>query len=115
MTVDHALRPSSVLAPARTPRSAPRMPMCVVVSDLADGEGSALLRNLRARGSTRVVLLARRAGRREMVRLLHGGLRGAVAAEPSPGLASAQVPQQPGPHTEPRRAEAATLSERELG
>lgn len=81
--------------------------MCVVVTDLADGDGQLLVRNLRRRGSGRVILLARRAGRRELVGLLSGGLRGAVAAEAHPS-----VPQQVTPATAPPRAE---LTARELG
>ncbi len=57
--------------------------MCVVVTELAEGDGQTLVRNLRRRGSGRVILLARRAGRRDLVGLLTGGLRGAVATEPN--------------------------------
>lgn len=66
--------------------------MCVVVSDLADGDGQVLVRNLRRRGSGRVILLARRASRRELVGLLAGGLRGAVASEAPTSLAQAPAP-----------------------
>ncbi|WP_291795688.1 LuxR C-terminal-related transcriptional regulator [Cellulomonas sp.] len=55
--------------------------MCVVVSNLADGDGQILVRNLRRRGTGRVILLARRASRPELVGLLTGGLRGAIASE----------------------------------
>ncbi|HEY5515052.1 MAG TPA: LuxR C-terminal-related transcriptional regulator [Pengzhenrongella sp.] len=68
------------IAPAR--RQAPTGQMCIVVNELGEGEGTALVRNLGRRGTTRVVLLARRAARRELVQLLAGGLRGAVAADP---------------------------------
>ncbi|MBC7550717.1 MAG: response regulator transcription factor [Cellulomonas sp.] len=71
--------------------------MCIVVNELGEGEGTALVRNLGRRGTTRVVLLARRAARRELVQLLSGGLRGAVAADPRrmqlvPGLARSVAP-----------------------
>jgi two-component system, NarL family, nitrate/nitrite response regulator NarL len=59
--------------------------MCVVVTELAEGDAQTLVRNLRRRGSGRVILLARRASRRELVTLLTGGLRGAVATEPNAG------------------------------
>jgi DNA-binding NarL/FixJ family response regulator len=55
--------------------------MCVVVTNLADGDGQLLVRNLRRRGTGRVILLARRASRPELVGLLTGGLRGAIASE----------------------------------
>jgi len=55
--------------------------MCVVVTNLADGDGQILVRNLRRRGTGRVILLARRASRPELVGLLTGGLRGAIASE----------------------------------
>ena len=64
------------------PRTALPGQMCIVVNELREGEGTALGRNLGRRGTTRVVLLARRAARRELVQLLAGGLRGAVAADP---------------------------------
>lgn len=55
--------------------------MCVVVAELRPGDGQVLVRNLHRRGSRRVLLLARRAGRPELVTLLAGGLRGAVTAD----------------------------------
>lgn len=71
------------VAPIHSVRRAPLPPqMCIVVNELREGEGTALVRNLGRRGTTRVVLLARRAARRELVQLLAGGLRGAVAADP---------------------------------
>jgi two-component system, NarL family, nitrate/nitrite response regulator NarL len=81
------LRSSSTLRRAVVPVSAARRPapagqMCIVVNELGDGDGTTLARNLGRRGSTRVVLLARRAARRELVQLLAGGLRGAVASDP---------------------------------
>lgn len=57
--------------------------MCVVVTELKPGDSQILVRNLRRRGSGRVILLARRAGRQELVTLLTGGLRGAVATDPN--------------------------------
>ena len=57
--------------------------MCVVVTELKPGDSATLVRNLRRRGSGRVILLARRAGRQELVTLLTGGLRGAVATDPN--------------------------------
>ncbi|WP_454048413.1 response regulator transcription factor [Cellulomonas sp. Marseille-Q8402] len=79
------------------PRRRPLGQMCVVVTELAEGDGQTLVRNLRRRGSGRVILLARRAGRRDLVGLLTGGLRGAVATEPNatvgpPGSAPGAVP-----------------------
>ncbi|GEA89980.1 helix-turn-helix transcriptional regulator [Cellulomonas cellasea] len=82
--------------------------MCVVVSDLADGDGQVLVRNLRRRGSGRVILLARRASRRELVGLLAGGLRGAVASE-----AHTTLSQVPPPSTFVR--DRPELTARELG
>jgi DNA-binding NarL/FixJ family response regulator len=82
--------------------------MCVVVSDLADGDGQVLVRNLRRRGSGRVILLARRASRRELVGLLSGGLRGAVASE-----AHAALPTTPAPS--PYVRDRPELTARELG
>ncbi|MFF1529397.1 response regulator transcription factor [Cellulomonas sp. NPDC058312] len=89
---------SAPAAPASTdPRRRPLGQMCVVVTELAEGDGQTLVRNLRRRGSGRVILLARRAGRRDLVGLLTGGLRGAVATEPNatvgqPGAEPGAVP-----------------------
>ncbi len=81
---------AATLSPRRPPTADPRDPrrrglgqMCVVVTELAEGDAQTLVRNLRRRGSGRVILLARRSGRRELVTLLTGGLRGAVASEPN--------------------------------
>lgn len=87
-------RPS---APGSDPRRRGLGQMCVVVTELGEGDGQALVRNLRRRGSGRVILLARRAGRRDLVGLLTGGLRGAVATDPNavvglPGAAPGAVP-----------------------
>lgn len=57
-------------------------PLCLVIPEIGDGEGTALVRSLRRRDSTRAILLTRKAGRRELVVLLGGGVRGAVTAEP---------------------------------
>ena len=69
-----------VVAAAAAPRSGIGE-MLVVVTNLADDDGQVLVRNLRQRGTGRVVLLARRASRPELVGLLTGGLRGAIASE----------------------------------
>ncbi|NKY23344.1 response regulator transcription factor [Cellulomonas denverensis] len=88
--------------------------MCVVVTELKPGDSSILVRNLRRRGSGRVILLARRAGRQELVTLLSGGLRGAVATDPNapdPAAAGAAFAAAGGarsPHTRPE------LTSREL-
>jgi DNA-binding CsgD family transcriptional regulator len=84
---------SRALAPGRTPTttvssSRPTSedgPLCLVVPEIADGEGTALVRSLRRRDSTRAVLLTRSAGRRDLVVLLGGGIRGAVTSEPVGG------------------------------
>ena len=52
--------------------------MCVVVTEVADGDGAPLVRNLRRRGAPRVVVLTRRASRPELGILLQGGLRRCV-------------------------------------
>ncbi|RYV50410.1 helix-turn-helix transcriptional regulator [Pengzhenrongella frigida] len=94
--------------------------MCIVVNELGEGEGTALVRNLGRRGTTRVVLLARRAARRELVQLLSGGLRGAVAADPRrmqlvPGAPRPVAPAPaPVPVAEPAPAHP-ELTARELG
>ena len=83
--------------------------MCVVVADLADGDAQVLVRNLRRRGSGRVILLAQRASRRELVSLLTGGLRGAIAAESHTSVRTAPV--APSAFAPPH----ADLTARELG
>lgn len=57
--------------------------MCIVVPQIGSGEGSAIARNLRRRGSHEALVLARRSEARELVLLLSGGVRGAVAIESS--------------------------------
>ena len=92
----------------RVPPAAPaRNPMCVVVTQIADGEGEALVRTLRRRGAHRVVVLARRAGRTELRTLLAGGLRGGVASTTD----AASAPARPAPPPAPPTAD---LSAREL-
>jgi two-component system, NarL family, nitrate/nitrite response regulator NarL len=81
------LRSTSHLRRAATPvttarRPAPGSQMCIVVNELAEGGGTTLVENLGRRGSTRVILLARQAARRDIVQLLAGGLRGGVTADP---------------------------------
>jgi two-component system, NarL family, nitrate/nitrite response regulator NarL len=94
--------------------------MCVVVTELKPGDSQILVRNLRRRGSGRVILLARRAGRQELVTLLTGGLRGAVATDPNapdpaeaaaPFTAAAGASGASGNRTAPTRPE---LTSREL-
>lgn len=93
MTVEQVQAPAVRRLPTRrtevstppTARSAPdNGPLCVVLPEIADGEGTGLVRSLRRRESTHAVLLTRKAGRRELVVLLGGGVRGAVTAE-APG------------------------------
>ena len=71
--------------------------MCVVVTEIADGDGTALVRNLRRRGAPRVVVLTRRAARPELTTLLAGGLRGAVASVTVPNLSRAVAAAPPPP------------------
>ncbi|WP_421741285.1 helix-turn-helix transcriptional regulator [Cellulomonas sp.] len=97
------------LAPARRPELRPGVPgsrtvppastqqMCVVVTEVADGDGAPLVRNLRRRGSPRVVVLTRRASRPELGILLQGGLRGVVAGATAPSLPRAAAVTAPPP------------------
>jgi len=97
------------LAPARRPELRPNAPgsrtqppqstqqMCVVVTEVADGDGAPLVRNLRRRGAPRVVVLTRRASRPELGILLQGGLRGVVAGSIAPSLQRAAVAAAPPP------------------
>ncbi len=55
--------------------------MCIVVGEIADGEGENLVRALHRRGLPRVVVLARRARDAEILTLLAGGVRGAVVGQ----------------------------------
>jgi len=71
--------------------------MCVVVTELADGDGTSLVQNLRRRGGQRVVVLTRRASRAELGVLLVGGLRGAIASATVPSLPRTPVAPPPAP------------------
>ena len=84
----HAQRAVAPVNPVRRP--APGAQMCIVVNELAEGGGTTLVENLGRRGSTRVILLARQAARRDLVQLLAGGLRGGVTADPRRLHAAAQ-------------------------
>lgn len=94
-------------APVADLRRRPAGPMCVVVTELADGDGQTLVQGLRRRGSGRVIALTRRAPRRELVTLLAGGLRGAVAFDPS-------APDHPDRSTGPFARTRPELTTREL-
>ena len=96
-----------------TQRSAPHEAMCLVVPQIGEGDATVLVRSLRRREATRAVLLTRAAGRRELVVLLSGGIRGAIAAE-APGavrIAGRQPATPPAPDPTP----GAALTARELG
>ena len=54
------------------------------IAELNAGDGAVLVRDLRRREAIDTLVLTRRAGRREMVTLLTGGVRGVVAVE-APG------------------------------
>lgn len=115
MTIDQVRVP--IRGARTTPNGRPghppgHRPMCIVVNELTDGDGAVLVRNLRMRGSTRAILLARRAARRELVRLLAGGVRGAVAFDT--GMIDV-VPRPTRPAGLYAREDRAELSERELG
>ena len=121
-TLTRAVAPTNPVRTQGTPlrRPVPAGQMCIVVNELGEGEGTALVRNLGRRGTTRVVLLARRAARRELVQLLSGGLRGAVAADPRrmqlvPGLSRPIAPTpEPAPVAAPVPPHP-ELTARELG
>ncbi|GAA4624849.1 hypothetical protein GCM10023113_15480 [Cellulomonas oligotrophica] len=91
----------------RAPAAPVRHPMCVVVTQIAPGDGEALVATLRRRGAARVVVLARQAGRAELRALLGGGLRGGVAS-----TTEAVAPTPPPPPAP--AAPTAELSAREL-
>ncbi len=94
MTVEQISTASPQRAPLRpgarpttfppSQRSVPRLgaPMCLMVSAIPEGEAQVLVRNLRRRESTRAVVMARSAARRDLVTLLGGGVRGAVSTSP---------------------------------
>ena len=119
----HAQRAVAPVNPVRRP--APGAQMCIVVNELAEGGGTTLVENLGRRGSTRVILLARQAARRDIVQLLAGGLRGGVTADPRRLHALAQRAElaqaAPAPAPEPAAPEAPAarelpeLTARELG
>jgi two-component system nitrate/nitrite response regulator NarL len=88
----HAQRAVAPVNPVRRPT--PGAQMCIVVNELAEGGGTTLVENLGRRGSTRVILLARQAARRDIVQLLAGGLRGGVTADPRRLHALAQMAQR---------------------
>jgi len=67
--------------------------MCLMVNEVADGDGTTLVSTLRRRGAQRVVLLTRRASRDELVVLLSGGLRGAVARSTVASLTRTPEPE----------------------
>jgi DNA-binding NarL/FixJ family response regulator len=73
----------------------------VVVTEVADGDGTSLVKTLHRRGSHRVVVLTSRASRTEIGVLLAGGVRGAVAGQTAPTLprtpTAAPVSQTPLP------------------
>ena len=75
-------------------------PMCLMISEIPDGEAHVLVSNLRRRESIRAVVMARSAARRDLVTLLGGGVRGAVstsavAAAPLDGPSSAMAARSP--------------------
>jgi DNA-binding NarL/FixJ family response regulator len=117
-TTAHAERAVAPVNPARRPTSGP---MCIVVNELAEGGGETLVTNLGRRGSTRVILLARQAARRDLVQLLAGGVRGGVTADPRRLQALHARPQQPvaAPEPEPEpeapARELPDLTAREIG
>ncbi|GAA2722995.1 helix-turn-helix transcriptional regulator [Cellulomonas aerilata] len=119
-TTAHAERTVAPVSPVRRPGSTG--PMCIVVNELAEGGGETLVNNLGRRGSTRVILLARHAARRDLVQLLAGGVRGGVTADPRRLAAlqarTAAAPAAPAPEPEPEAAPAPELPDltaREIG
>ncbi|WP_449385130.1 response regulator transcription factor [Cellulomonas soli] len=110
--VSTAARPAAGSVPQpSTPRGASAVPqMCLVVPEVADGDGEALVRNLRRRGAHRVVVLTRRAGRDELNAMLAGGLRGAVAGSVATGVSRPAAAVLPAP-----RRSLPELTSREIG
>ncbi len=96
---------AAVRAPAASRAAAHHM--CVVVTELADGDGGVLVQNLRRRGAHRVVVLTRRASRPELAALLAGGVRGAVASTTAPSLERT-------PPAAPPRPQLPELTQREI-
>jgi two-component system, NarL family, nitrate/nitrite response regulator NarL len=122
----HAERAVAPVHPVRRPNTNGHM--CIVVNELAPGGGTTLVENLGRRGSTRVILLARQAARRDLVQLLAGGLRGGVTVDPRRLQAAAQLAARqaqvaepvPAPAPEPESAaptgpDLPELTARELG
>ena len=70
--------------------------MCIVVDEVAAGEGDDLVRALRRHGMPRVVVLARRAHDEDVLALLAGGVRGVVlvaaSVHPEPDVYPVRVP-----------------------
>lgn len=105
MTVEQLRTPPVPRSRAHTPDRTARVtaetttaddgPLCLVIPEIADGEAGTLVRSLRRRESTRAVLLTRKAGRRDIVALLGGGVRGAVTAEPVGAARSVSGGQTP--------------------
>ena len=99
-------RPRATFPPSQRTPAREGAAVCLVLPDLKDGEGAALVHNLRRRDSSHAVLVARSAGRREIVTLLNGGIRGAITAEAGPDLGTvSRSAQRSGPE----------LTARELG
>jgi DNA-binding NarL/FixJ family response regulator len=73
-------------------RPGPGAQLCVVLTEVADGDGTTLAANLRRRGAQRVVVLTRRASRPELTALLAGGIRGAIASSTAPSLTRTPPP-----------------------
>lgn len=120
MTVEHVRTapPARTLPRARPLSAAPHPPaqrtvraegpLCLAVPEMGEGDGATLVRTLRRREQTRAVLLTRKAGRRELVVLLSGGVRGAVTAD-APGAVRIARPAPAAPRPGPE------LTARELG
>ncbi|WP_019137009.1 helix-turn-helix transcriptional regulator [Cellulomonas massiliensis] len=87
-------RPGTAARPSDPPsqRPGPGAQLCVVLTEIADGDGTTLASNLRRRGAQRVVVLTRRASRPELTALLAGGIRGAIASSTSASLTRTPPP-----------------------
>lgn len=83
--------------------------MCIVVPQIVAGEGGVIARNLGRRGQHAALVLAHRSEARELVALLAGGVRGAVAIEQGKGITFETPVPRPAPP-----AEAPPLTAREL-
>jgi len=111
-------------ATLHTTRTQPSAPitgqMCVAVNELREGDGATIGRALRRRGNTHVIVLARRAGKRELVGLLGNGIRGAVVAETMVPVVARHpliltVPRVEEENDSDPSSADATLTPRELG